>query len=729
MEGRVRRRALIWVLVAYLFLGTWHSVLNPICESSDEYWHLGFVVHLAQGGALPVQQPGRETSWRQEGSQPPLYYWLQAQIARGLGLPLERLDAACPRNPHANLGDATQIANRNLALHGPWQAFPWSGMVLTIHVWRFVSVLLGALAVWGAAWLARELFPSRPGWAVAVAAFVAFNPMFLFINSAVSNDALITPLATLVLALSARVWKRGTTYKGVLLLGGLSAMAALTKLSGLTLWPWAALALLFSAEAGTRRWRYLALFLLLLFVGSGWWFWRNWQLYHDPTGLNVMLDIVGRRHASLQDLLREGEGFRRAFWGVFGGMNVLMPGWVYALLDGWTLVVGIGWLAFLFSRWRRKVLDRQTWGAIVGYIATVFVALVRWTMKTLASQGRLMFPALAPIGLIWWAGWEWWAQRWPHRWLRVGTAWTPLAFLALLGFLAPPLWIAPVYNPDRVRVESLPSDVERAEVAFDDVVRLLGYRLPQASTVHPGEDVDIRLYFERLEGTTRPWSLFVHLVDDVGIILAQEDRYPFLGLLDMPRVPPHARWEEPVRLHIPETAVTPARLHMEMGFYDLKTMERLPPAGLGEDHVSLGSWVLQSNPGPYPNPSFFVFGDRIALVGFDIHPRRLRPGDTLQITLYWQCLASMNHDYVVFTHVLEPPQRIWGQQDKAPRVPTHAWEVGKVYAETYTLHLKEDTPPGLYEIEIGWYRPDTGKRLRLPDGRNFLYLSRVRVVP
>jgi len=50
-----------------------------------------------------------------------------------------------------------------------------------------------------------------------------------------------------------------------------------------------------------------------------------------------------------------------------------------------------------------------------------------------------------------------------------------------------------------------------------------------------------------------------------------------------------------------------------------------------------------------------------------------------------------------------------------------------VYPETYTLRVKPETPPGFYEIEIGLYRPDTGERLRLPDGRDSLLLSRIRV--
>ena len=90
-----------------------------------------------------------------------------------------------------------------------------------------------------------------------------------------------------------------------------------------------------------RRW--VGDFLLVLvpvILVAGWWYWRNWQLYGDPTGLAVMLEIAGRRPAapSLATLLGEFQGFRINFWGLFGAVNVLMrPAWIYTLLDLLTL--------------------------------------------------------------------------------------------------------------------------------------------------------------------------------------------------------------------------------------------------------------------------------------------------------------------------------------------------------------------------------------------------------
>ena len=43
---------------------------------------------------------------------------------------------------------------------------------------------------------------------------------------------------------------------------------------------------------------------------------------------------------------------------------------------------------------------------LAGYVLLVFVGVIRWTMMTPASQGRLMFPAITAISLGLWLGWE-----------------------------------------------------------------------------------------------------------------------------------------------------------------------------------------------------------------------------------------------------------------------------------------------------------------------------------
>ena len=78
MSGSTERRLLLATLAAFVLLSTIYSVEVPPFEASDELWHYPMVKTIADNWALPVQDPANVGPWRQEGSQPPLYYVLGA---------------------------------------------------------------------------------------------------------------------------------------------------------------------------------------------------------------------------------------------------------------------------------------------------------------------------------------------------------------------------------------------------------------------------------------------------------------------------------------------------------------------------------------------------------------------------------------------------------------------------------------------------------------------------
>jgi hypothetical protein len=158
-----------------------------------------------------------------------------------------------------------------------------------------------------------------------------------------------------------------------------------------------------------------------------------------------------------------------------------------------------------------------------------------------------------------------------------------------------------------------------------------------------------------------------------------------------------------------------------------------------QDTIFLSAIDLRpSGGGEYPNPALHNFEDQLALVGYDIEPRRLLPGETLILTLYWQALAEMDVDYTIFTHLRDlddPSNRIFAQHDAAPPGGTSTWTHGQIVESVYQLTLAADTPAAVHEIEVGVYHrtaEDAFSRLQLvtPDGRlvdDFLVLSKVRV--
>jgi len=87
------------------------------------------------------------------------------------------------------------------------------GAIRELHVARWMTLMFGALTVWGTYRLRREIFPQQPAIGLLAAALVAFTPQFLFINGATSNDPTASALSAL--SLWAAVWsmQRGFTLR------------------------------------------------------------------------------------------------------------------------------------------------------------------------------------------------------------------------------------------------------------------------------------------------------------------------------------------------------------------------------------------------------------------------------------------------------------------------------------------------------------------------------------
>jgi hypothetical protein len=178
-----------------------------------------------------------------------------------------------------------------------------------------------------------------------------------------------------------------------------------------------------------------------------------------------------------------------------------------------------------------------------------------------------------------------------------------------------------------------------------------------------------------------------------------------------------------------------------VGLYRVETGERLPIRdreghSLG-DNVRFGEVLVRSEPRDgIANPVWFNLGGKAALVGYDLDRTALPAGETLHLTLYWKALASFDHDYTVFAHVLGPNNSIWAQKDAWPgdgAAPTSGWHAGQLVEDHYELVVKPETPDGVYELEIGMYLRETGDRLPVlaPDGRvqdSRILLNRVRVL-
>jgi len=719
---------IVVIVVAFLLLGVTYSIVNPLFESPDEVWHYQYVKYLADGHGLPVSDLVTEMPWHQEGSQPPLYYLLGATVVSWVDT--SDTESVIRYNPHAAVGLGDAPDNKNMMVHTSLEAFPYRGTALSAHLVRLVSVLMGAATVLCTYLISRIVFPSQRAVSVVAAAVNAFNPQFIFISASVNNDNLAILLCSASLLLLLRIWQGMRKPAHFMLLGVLTGLAAISKLSGLVLLPFVALlpVVVFWRERSLRSLvRSAPLVGVPLLAVAGWWYWRNWLLYRDPFGLAAMFAVLPARSEGpgLSELLARAEGVWRSAWAVFGWFNVLADPWLYAAYSALSLI-GISGLALLGLRRARR--ERHVNLPVLAWLAlwsvTVLVALVAWSHKRY-PQGRLLFPAISAASALWGTGLaQWTPRRWPSAWA------TPVSIgLFCLAAWVPFRYIAPAYAPPPT-VANLPAGASHLSVDFGGQAKLVGYQLGRHS-VSPGQTLTLTLYWQAVTPMSRDYSVFVHLVDEEELIVAQRDSFPGGGSAITSSWQPGQVVTDQHKIQIPQVAPAPCQTRLRIGLYDYQSRTRLLTPDTS-DYVQLGTISIVPAQGTVtlPNPVYFDFEGKLALVGFDLDRRAIRPGETLHLTLYWRALSSMEQDYTVFTHLLLPPDQVWAQEDDQPQdgqAPTSSWQPGQLIEDHYFLALPAETPPGVYEIEVGVYLSTTGARLKVGLSDQGIVLAKIRV--
>lgn len=97
------------------------------------------------------------------------------------------------------------------------------------------------------------------------------------------------------------------------------------------------------------------------------------------------------------------------------------------------------------------------------------------------------------------------------------------------------------------------------------------------------------------------------------------------------------------------------------------------------------------------------YGEGIALRGFDVAPRVLRPGQSFDLTLFWEALRPMSQNYWLLIQVLDPSGRPLAHSTTLPylgRYATVLWRPGDRFADRYGLAIVPDARPGAAELVV-----------------------------
>jgi len=118
-----------------------------------------------------------------------------------------------------------------------------------------------------------------------------------------------------------------------------------------------------------------------------------------------------------------------------------------------------------------------------------------------------------------------------------------------------------------------------------------------------------------------------------------------------------------------------------------------------------------------PQRAYARFEPGLELYGYEWSGGALRAGETLFITAYWRASATLPADLIAFAHLgngVEQP--LAAQRDDRPCLglyPTDRWLPGDLVPDSFAIQVPSDTPPGTYDLALGWYRWPSLERLHL----------------
>lgn len=710
-----------WILPALFFcVGLTYLYVTPHFETPDSITHVAMIRWVAEnGGNLPVQSKDHGQLYGQQASQPPLYYFLMMPVWSAFDT--SDFDDFLYFNDLAISGNPTRLGNRNLVFYEQPHPPDLTGTSLAIYTIRLLTLMMSTITVYAVYQSARVIQPDKVGFAILATALVAFNPQFLFISTSVSNDNMVTMLATLITWQMLVMLRDGFDNRRSVLLALLIALATLAKLNGLVMVLTVALAGVWVA------WRDRNLRGLIVLGGSmlgiwlviaSWWYIRNIQLYGELFGTGAMIANYGRRDATILGLLTdEWTGFRQSYWGLFGWFSIFTNPLHYQLMDGLTLL-SLGGLGVYVLQSRKKPLALTIF-SILGIMVTVgLVMLIWWTSQTTGSQGRLIFPYIVAFSLLMAMGLT--ALRIP--------AWLIALPMLIFALYVPFTYILPAYDQPAT-VEQLPENAVQADVCWEDIC-LLGYEIAETGIrFNPGDDIPIKLYWRPTAQSPAPLAYFVSMIDMDGNALVTLDTFPGWGTTLPTWWQADTIYRDDIVLQILGEPDGFSTVQLQIGWYRYPEGGNIRPVNAdGEEFnaftIPVGVYVGGDT--DQIIKSLFteedtVFGDHIRLNAY-----RFARGN--QLRLEWEIVQPLQGDWRVFAFVMADPYKDGDefapilQKDSPPRVPVGFLKAGEIIRTNHIFDLSENFS-GTYPVYIGWYNADSGERLAVPFPANMMLLE------
>jgi hypothetical protein len=361
------------------------------------------------------------------------------------------------------------------------------------------------------------------------------------------------------------------------LLGILLGTAALTKLSGLTLWLF--VGCIFAWLVWRNRFQSAILRnAIIAFAVAGViaapFFLYNLLTRGDPLGWSFVLQVTPLREGPMtfEDWSIFLRGLYTSFWGRFGGaLHLHLPNWLYVVFAILAVCAISGWVLFANDA-RRGRLDPRVREMMVLFIllwALMLTAFLRWTFTVLGTdQARQLFPGLPLLALALTAGF---ARLFGKRVQSAMTIWAAsfvLSGLVLLGT------VVSTFSPVPPIAPVTPNAQDR--LRFGNVLELEAYQVSPLQA-YPGDSVRVIMQWRALKPPQENYWLFLQLQNN-GEGISHKDGVPGAGRVTTDWWQADQVFSSTHTMLVPED-VEPGTYALMLGVHPFQRWEWLPVDG------------------------------------------------------------------------------------------------------------------------------------------------------
>ncbi len=281
------------------------------------------------------------------------------------------------------------------------------------------------------------------------------------------------------------------------------------------------------------------------------------------------------------------------------------------------------------------------------------------------------------------------------------------------------IYAVPTAPPEEIR--------HPLDARLGDEVALLGYNL-LTREVEAGDILPFTLFWQAQAQPQERYKVFVHVLDEAGHIVGQQDSEPGDGLNITTSWQPGETVADNYGILI-RPGTPPGQHRIEVGMYSPASGQRLAVSEGGQargDHLVLDSIeVLRPSEPPsslalkmqhevgIKYDDLILAGYNLYKLGYEHQPAEpLHPGDVLHLDIYWRAFRAPQDDWQLTLQLLDGEGNILVTQQAKPAsvdYPTTDWEVGEVVRGQYDIFIPPEAPRGSYRL--------TGQLTRLPGGQ------------